>query len=164
MPASASGHRILWTAPLAAAALICAPALAQTPPSKAPRSLAMPATAPASAAPQGQKPPEATAEQRTAYDTAFQATLEKPSDPETLAKFADLAVKVGDIEGAISALERLLLIDANQPEVKLELGVLYYRLGSKEAALTYLEGARSATEASPQVRDRAEEFLKAARR
>jgi Flp pilus assembly protein TadD len=56
---------------------------------------------------------------------------------------------VGDIEGAISALERLLLIDANQPEVKLELGVLYYRLGSKEAALTSLEGALLAAGARP---------------
>ena len=165
---SALGRCILWTAPLAAVALACAPALAQTPPSKAPRSLAMPGTlaapVPSQAAPEGQKPPEATAEQRAAYDKAFQATLEKPSDPETLAHFADLAVKVGDIEGAISALERLLLIDANQPEVKLELGVLYYRLGSKEAALTYLEGARTSPDVSPQVRDRAEEFLKAARR
>lgn len=138
----------------------CAPALAQTPASKAPRSLPMPTTT----APQPQKPVEVTAAERAAYDKAFQATLEKPSDPETLARFAELAVKMGDIEGAISALERLLLIDANQPEVKLELGVLYYRLGSKEAALTYLEGARSSSEASPQVRDRAEEFLKAARR
>lgn len=170
----ASGRRILWTAPLAAVALACAPALtpglalAQTPTSKAPKTLPMPAATAIPAAPQaaqpGQKPTEATPAERAAYDKAFQETLEKPSDPETLAKFADLAVKVGDIEGAISALERLLLIDANQPEVKLELGVLYYRLGSKEAALTYLEGARSSPEASPQVRDRAEEFLKAARR
>lgn len=148
--------------------MVCAPALAQTPTSKAPKSLAMPTTTSVPATPQasspGQKPPEATPAERAAYDKAFQATLEKPSDPVTLAKFADLAVKVGDIEGAISALERLLLIDANQPEVKLELGVLYYRLGSKEAALTYLEGARTSPEASQQVRDRAEEFLKAARR
>jgi tetratricopeptide (TPR) repeat protein len=168
----ASGLRVLWTAPLAAVVLACAPALApalaQAPASKAPRSLPMPATTAVPATPQasppGTKPTEATPAERAAYDKAFQATLEKPSDPETLARFADLAVKVGDIEGAISALERLLLIDANQPEVKLELGVLYYRLGSKEAALTYLEGARSSPEASPQVRNRAEEFLKAARR
>ena len=171
-PASlAPDRRSLWVAPVIAVVLACAPALAQTPASKAPRSLPMPATtpaptatsAPATASPT-QKPAEATPAERAAYDKAFQATLEKPSDPETLARFADLAVKVGDIEGAISALERLLLIDANQPEVKLELGVLYYRLGSKEAALTYLEGARSSPEASAQVRDRAEEFLKAARR
>ena len=163
----ASGRRILWTAPLAAVAMACAPALAQTPASKAPKSLAMPATTGTPVTPQtapGQKAAEPTPAERAAYDKAFQETLEKPSDPVTLAKFADLAVKVGDIEGAISALERLLLIDANQPEVKLELGVLYYRLGSKEAALTYLEGARSSADASPQVRDRAEEFLKAARR
>jgi Flp pilus assembly protein TadD len=169
-PFSAAGRCLRWTAllvaPLAAVALACAPALAQAPSSKAPRSLAMPTvtTAPAPAAAPAQKTPEPTADQRAAYDKAFQATLEKPSDPETLARYADLAVKVGDIEGAISALERLLLIDANQPEVKLELGVLYYRLGSKEAALTYLEGARGSPEASTQVRDRAEEFLKAARR
>ncbi|MBS0524083.1 MAG: tetratricopeptide repeat protein [Proteobacteria bacterium] len=164
---SAPGRRILWTAPLAAAALACAPALAQTPASKAPPSLAIPATTASPTAPQspqGRKPPGATPAERAAYDKAFQATLDKPSDPDTLARFADLAVKVGDIEGAISALERLLLIDANQPEVKLELGVLYYRLGSKEAALTYLEGAHASPEASQQVRDRAEEFLKAARR
>jgi Flp pilus assembly protein TadD len=151
-----------------AVALACTPALAQTPASKAPRALPMPTmpttTTSAPATTPSQKPAAAAPADRAAYDKAFQASLEKPSDPETLAKFADLAVKVGDIEGAISALERLLLIDANQPEVKLELGVLYYRLGSKEAALTYLEGARTSPAASPQVRDRAEEFLKAARR
>ena len=69
---------------------------------------------------------------RTAYDAAFKATMEKPSEPAVLIKFAELAVEFGDIEGAISALERLLLIDGDQPEVKLELGVLYYRLGSVE--------------------------------
>jgi Flp pilus assembly protein TadD len=166
----APNRRVLWTAPVVAAVLACAPALAQTPASKAPHALPMPTTttAPmatsAPAASPTQKPAEPTPAERAAYDKAFQTTLEKPSDPETLARFADLAVKVGDIEGAISALERLLLIDANQPEVKLELGVLYYRLGSKEAALTYLEGARSSPQASAQVKDRAEEFLKAARR
>jgi tetratricopeptide (TPR) repeat protein len=161
-PLPAAGRR-LWTAPLAAVALTCAPALAQAPASKAPRTLAMPATtAPVAAA--GQQAPAPTAEQRAAYDKAFQTTLEKPSDPETLARFAELAVQVGDVEGAISALERLLIIDGEQPEVKLELGVLYFRLGSKEAALTYLEAAHASPQASPQLRERAEAFLKAARR
>jgi len=144
--------------------MACAPALAQTPASKAPKSLAMPATTGTPVMPQaspGQKPAEATPAERAAYDKAFQATLEKPSDPETLARFADLAVKVGDIEGAISALERLLLIDANQPEVKLELGVLYYRLGSVDAARMYLESAKTSKEASAEVKERADTFLKA---
>src|ERR1700754_775575 len=53
-------------------------------------------------------------ELRAAYDEAFKLSMQNPSDPPTLAKFAELAIQVGDIEGAISALERLLLIDGDQ--------------------------------------------------
>ena len=98
---------------------------------------------------------------RAAYDAAFQATLDNPSDPDVLVKFAELAVEFGDIEGAVSALERLLLIDDDQPEVKLELGVLYFRLGSKEAARMYLEAADKSSLASPETKQRAEQYLKA---
>jgi tetratricopeptide (TPR) repeat protein len=74
--------------------------------------------------------------------------------------FAEVAVEYGDIEGAISALERLLLIDGQQPDVKLELGVLYFRLGSKEAARSYLEDVSSSKEASNEAKERANTFLK----
>ena len=99
---------------------------------------------------------------RAAYDKAFDESLDKPSDPEVLAKFAELAIQVGDVEGAISALERLLLLDGDQPDVKLELGVLYYRLGSTEAARMYLESARASSEASSETKERAGTFLQAA--
>jgi Flp pilus assembly protein TadD len=99
---------------------------------------------------------------KASYDAAFQGTLQNPSDPTTLAHFAEVAVQYGDIEGAISALERLLLVNGDEPEVKLELGVLYYRLGSTEAARTYLEAARNSNEASDETKERAAEFLKAA--
>lgn len=98
---------------------------------------------------------------RAAYDKAFDESLDKPSDPEVLAKFAELAVQVGDVEGAISALERLLLLDGDQPDVKLELGVLYYRLGSTEAARMYLTAARTSPEASNETKERASTFLQA---
>ena len=97
---------------------------------------------------------------REAYDKAFAQSLEKPADPPTLVHFAEVAVEFGDIEGAISALERLLLIDGQQPDVKLELGVLYFRLGSKEAARSYLEDVSSSKEASNEAKDRANTFLK----
>lgn len=103
-------------------------------------------------------------EMRTAYHASFQETLRKPSDPATLMAFAEIAIKIGDLEGAISALDRLLLIDGDQPEVKLELGVLYFRLGSFEAARTYLGDVRFSQRASPVLKARAEEFLKAAKR
>jgi len=97
---------------------------------------------------------------RASYDAAFQESLENPADPAVLAKFAEVAVQFGDIEGAISALERLLLIDGAQAEVKLELGVLYFRLGSNEAARSYLEAASASPEASSDIKERAQTFLK----
>jgi len=105
-----------------------------------------------------------SSELRAAYQASFQETLRKPSDPASLIAFAEVAIKTGDLEGAISALDRLLLIDGDQPEVKLELGVLYFRLGSFEAARTYLADVRFSQRASPVLKARAEEFMKAAKR
>jgi hypothetical protein len=130
----------------------------------APVAPAGPTAAPAPAAPAHEAATSSTTpsdEQRGAYEKAFQETLGKPSDPEALAKFAELAVGMGDIEGAISALERLLLIDSDQPEVKLELGVLYYRLGATEPARAYLEAARTSPSSSSETKARAETFLAA---
>jgi hypothetical protein len=102
--------------------------------------------------------------ERAVYRRALQATFTDPSDPHSLARFAAIAIRFGDIEGAISALERMLLIDGDHPELKLELGVLHYRIGSRQAAAFYLEAARSVPGASLYVLERAEIFLKAARR
>jgi hypothetical protein len=93
------------------------------------------------------------------YEAAFQDMLRNPTDPETTFRFARLAVRMGDLRGAISALERLLVVDADQPNVKLELGVLYSRLGSNEAARDYLESARLSSRADPATRKQAEQAL-----
>jgi Flp pilus assembly protein TadD len=122
---------------------------------------AMPSSQESAPGPIGAQRALPSARLRAAYDEAFQLSMQNPSDPPTLAKFAELAIEVGDIEGAISALERLLLIDGEQADVKLELGVLYYRLGSVEAARMYLEAAKTSAQASADVKDRADTFLKA---
>ncbi len=96
---------------------------------------------------------------RVAYDAAFQDSLKNPSDPATVLRYAEAAVKVNDLEGAISALERLLLINGDQPRVKLELGTLYYRLGSYEAARAYFESARASARATPEVKQLSGEYL-----
>ena len=74
-------------------------------------------------------------------------------------RYAAAAIKVDDLEGAISALERLLLISGDQPRVKLELGTLYSRLGSYEAARAYFDSARSSGLATTEVKQRADEYL-----
>jgi hypothetical protein len=106
-----------------------------------------------------QPAPQAPLDTRTAFDAAFQETLRKPNDPPTLIRYADLAVKAGDLEAAVSALERLLLIEGDQPRVRLELGLLYFRLRSYEVARAYLEGARTSARATPEIRDRATQAI-----
>src|SRR5690349_23518474 len=93
------------------------------------------------------------------YDAAFQEMLRQPANLDVLFKFASLASQTGDLEGAISALERMLLINPNLPRVRLELGVLYYRLKSYEVAQTYLEGVMKSPNLPADVRSRAEQFL-----
>ena len=93
------------------------------------------------------------------YDAAFQEMLAKPADLDVLFKFASLASQTGDLEGAISALERMLLINSNLPRVRLELGVLYYRLSSYEVAREYLQGALKSPSVPADVRARAEQFM-----
>jgi thioredoxin-like negative regulator of GroEL len=97
------------------------------------------------------------------YDAAFSEMISKPGDPASAVKYAQLAVEVGDMEGAVSALEGLLMQDADQPEVELELGVLYYRLGSTDAARAHLEAAGKSRQASAAIKTRASEYLKALR-
>ncbi|TMJ33051.1 MAG: hypothetical protein E6G95_00480 [Alphaproteobacteria bacterium] len=101
----------------------------------------------------------ATGELDRQYDEAFQEMLKQPANLDVLFKFATVASQTGDLEGAISALERMLLVNADLPRVRLELGVLYFRLKSYEVARTYLEGALKSPNVPAEVRARAEQFL-----
>src|SRR5476649_1610093 len=104
-------------------------------------------------------PAVASSDLERQYDAAFQEMLAKPANLDVLFKFASLASQTGDLEGAVSALERMLLINPELPRVRLELGVLYFRLGSYEVAQTYLEVALKSPALPPEVRNRAERFL-----
>jgi len=106
-----------------------------------------------------QGPVDTTAEQQREYDATFQEMLNNPAILDILFKFATIATKTGDYEGAISALERMLLINPDLPRVRLELGVLYYRLGSYEVARTYFEAVLASASLTPEVRARTEQFM-----
>jgi tetratricopeptide (TPR) repeat protein len=106
-----------------------------------------------------QGPVNATPDQEREYDAAFQEMLRRPADLDVLFKFATIATKAGDYEGAISALERMLLVNPDLPRVRLELAVLYYRLGSFEVSRTYLEAVLASPGIAPEVRARAEQYM-----
>ena len=102
-----------------------------------------------------QSGPSAQAQQ----NTAFQQMLKDPGNLETVMAYAQAATKAGDYEAAVSAYEGMLVIDSNLPRVKLELGILYYRLKSYETSRTYLETALASPTLPADIRKPAELLL-----
>ena len=103
---------------------------------------------------------QVTDARRASYRAAFEETLRQPDNAEVLLKYAQAAAAAEDYEGAITAYERFLVIDADQPRVKFELGVLYYKLRSYDAARTYFDQARSSAKATKEIAERSSEFIR----
>lgn len=93
------------------------------------------------------------------FEQAFKAMLANPADLDVTFRYAELAIQVGDFEAAISALERMLLFNPDLPRVRLELGVLYFRLGSYAVARSYLQRATEGPNVPDDVRARVAVYL-----
>jgi tetratricopeptide (TPR) repeat protein len=68
----------------------------------------------------------------------LQQMLQDPSNLDVAFEYASLSSQVGDYEAAISTLERMLIFAPNTPRLQLELGILYYKLGSYEGGALLL--------------------------
>lgn len=93
------------------------------------------------------------------FDQAFKSMLANPADLDVTFRYAELAIQIGDFEAAISALERMLLFNPDLPRVRLELGVLYFRLGSYAVARSYLQRATEGQNVPDDVRARVAVYL-----
>jgi tetratricopeptide (TPR) repeat protein len=96
------------------------------------------------------------------YEQARAAMLADLGDPEKSFEFAQLAVEIGDVRGAIAAFERMLLINPQLANIELELGVLYLRAGDAAVARYHIAEALRAPNVPASVRLRAERYLAAA--
>jgi hypothetical protein len=67
----------------------------------------------------------------------LQLMLQNPGDLDVAFEYAALSSQVGDYEASISTLERMLIFAPNTPRLQLELGILYYKLGSYDVARSY---------------------------
>jgi len=83
--------------------------------------------------------PAERAQLQSEYDKLFAELLKEPANLDIMFKFAAVAARLGNYEAAISTLERMLLFNRDLPRVKLELGVLYFRIGSYAIARSYFE-------------------------
>ncbi|MEO8557842.1 MAG: hypothetical protein ABI439_02180 [Rhodospirillales bacterium] len=101
---------------------------------------------------------------RAEYDALFQRILKNPAEIDATLRFAEIATQLGEFEAAIGALERILFYNVQLPRVHLELGILYFRLGSYEIARDHLRTAISGQNVPDEVRRRVNEFLSEADR
>lgn len=85
-----------------------------------------------------------------------------PSNLDIAFEYASLSAAAGDLEGAISTLERMLIFAPGLPRLDLELGVLYYRLGAYDSALSYFQAALAPeNKAPPEVRTKVNAYIAA---
>ncbi|MHA7773893.1 hypothetical protein [Roseibium sp. M-1] len=102
--------------------------------------------------------PEALAARQAAL---LEVMLSAPDDLDTAFEYAMVSSLMGDYEAAISTLERMLIYAPGLPRVQLELGVLYFRLGSTETARYYFQEALKAPDVPPEVEARVSAYMTA---
>ncbi|MGH7109109.1 MAG: tetratricopeptide repeat protein [Stellaceae bacterium] len=91
-------------------------------------------------------------------EALFQEMLRNPANLDITFAYADVSARLGDYEEAASALERMLLFNPDLPRVDLELGALYFRMGSFDLARDYFKKALAA-HPPPAVRARGAAYL-----
>lgn len=92
-------------------------------------------------------------------DEAFNEVLLKVDAKEARLKYARLLVEAGNFEGGIASLEGMLLSPNAPPSIRVELAVLYYRLGSYGISQAYLQEALADPRLDRVLRDQAETML-----
>jgi tetratricopeptide (TPR) repeat protein len=94
----------------------------------------------------------------------LQQMLADPGNVEVALQYARLSAAAGDLEGAVSTLERLRIFAPGVARLDFELGVLYYRLGAYQLAATYFTDARDARDATPRIKAQATAYIAQAER
>ena len=104
--------------------------------------------------------PEELAIAQQQKEEIFKQLFKDPTNLSLLFKYANISILVGDLEGAIGVFEQMLIYDSELPRIRLELGVLYFRLGAYALANNYLKSVKEFNP-QPEVEARVDQFLEA---
>lgn len=102
-------------------------------------------------------PVNSPAQQR--YQDIYEALRADPSNVALLAAFANEASRIGNYEAAIGALESILVQNPGLNQVRVELGVMYYRVGAYDVSRYHLERALASGTVPDKVANRAQSYL-----
>ena len=94
----------------------------------------------------------------TSREAAYDALLQDPGNVDKAFAYVDTLVEERDYEAAVAVLERLAIRYPDQAKIRLEIGVLYYRLGSYLMADRAFDQVKAMPNADPALKQRAEEF------
>jgi tetratricopeptide (TPR) repeat protein len=93
-------------------------------------------------------------------EQAFREVIANANSADARTKYATLLVRAGNFEGGIAALEGLLLMPDAPASIRVELGVLYYRLGSYAISESYLRAALEDPRLEPALKIQADSLLR----
>ncbi len=105
----------------------------------------------------------AAAQDSDARQAAYDALLQDPGNVDKAFAYVDTLVQDRDYEAAVAVLERLALRYPDEAKIRLEIGVLYYRLGSYLMANRAFDQVQAMPDADPALKQRAEEFSRKAK-
>jgi len=104
--------------------------------------------------------PEELAAVQQKKEEVFKQLFKDPTNLSLLFEYANLSIVVGDLEAAIGVFEQMLIYDSELPRIRLELGVLYFRLGAYALANNYLKSVMEFNP-PPEVQAKVDQFLEA---
>ena len=104
--------------------------------------------------------PEQLKAVETERQEIFNSLIEDPTNLDNLFKYANLSIILGDLEAAISVFEQMLIYEPDLPRIRLELGVLYFRLNAYPSAKLYLSSVKK-YDPPEEVLKKVESFLEA---
>jgi len=101
----------------------------------------------------------ASADIEARREALLQEMIRNPGNLDVAFEYAELSTQVGDYEGAVSTLERILIFAPNTPSLQLELGILYYRMGAYDVARSYFAQALANPSTPPEVTNKIKLYL-----
>lgn len=89
----------------------------------------------------------------------FERMRADPQNLDLMFAYAGVSARLEDYEAAISTLERMLIFNRNLPRVRLELGVLYFRIGAYPVAKRYFDSVSALPDLPQNVSKRVDTYL-----
>jgi len=89
----------------------------------------------------------------------FEKVRAEPQNLDAMFAYAGVSARLEDYEAAISTLERMLIFNKNLPRVRLELGVLYFRIGAYSVAERYFQSVSNLPDLPSTVSQRVDAYL-----